>query len=195
VVAGSLGNPPNKQTGLSYDVSLRDSGPVRSMTGAYPWKIARGYSTIAYLTNITDQETEFIAEINYNGGKFTLAPRKLAAGATAVFDLQKIRDAQMKDYAGKVLPVSVAIGQFRWAVRGVTDRQIVLIGRAEMVSLAEKLARATVVQWIAGRGTRSRLIIRRRCRRENSGWAPPPKQPLGTTAIQWAIFRSRRLVR
>jgi len=81
---------------MSYEVPLRDSGPVRSMTGAYPWRIAKGYRTIAYLTNITDQETEFIAEINYKGGKFTLAPRKLQAGETAVFDLTKIRDGQMK---------------------------------------------------------------------------------------------------
>ena len=138
-VIGSL-FATNEQTGVSYDVPLRDSGPVRSMTGAYPWKIAEGFSTIAYLTNITGQETEFIAEINYDGGKFTLAPRKLAAGATAVFDLRKIRDAQMKDYAGKAVPASASMGQFRWAVRGVTDGKIVLIGRAEMVNLAENIS-------------------------------------------------------
>ncbi len=67
-------------------------------------------------------------------------PRTLAAGETAVFDLQKIRDRQMKDYANRALPASASIGQFRWAVRGVTDGKIVLIGRAEMVSLAEGIS-------------------------------------------------------
>ncbi len=98
------------------------------MTGAYPWKITKGYRTIAYLTNITDREREFIVEINYKGGKFTLTPRKLVAGETAVFDLQKIRDGHAKDYAGNAIPVGACMGQFRWAVRGVTDGKIVLMG-------------------------------------------------------------------
>jgi hypothetical protein len=47
---------------VAYDVPLRDSGPVRSMTGAYPWKISADYSTVAYVTNITDREAEYVAQ-------------------------------------------------------------------------------------------------------------------------------------
>src|SRR5437868_14739447 len=50
----------NQATGVDYDVPLRDSGPIRSMTGAYPWKISDDYKTVVYITNITDQEAEFV---------------------------------------------------------------------------------------------------------------------------------------
>src|SRR5215470_14292813 len=41
-------------TGVNYDVPLRDSGPVRTMTGSYPWKTDDDFTTIVYITNISD---------------------------------------------------------------------------------------------------------------------------------------------
>jgi hypothetical protein len=35
-----------QRNGFIYDTPLRDSGPVRNMTGAYPWKIDGQYSTL-----------------------------------------------------------------------------------------------------------------------------------------------------
>lgn len=60
----------NNRTSISYDVPLRDSGPYRSMTGAYPWRIDADYKSIAYVTNVTDDTTEFVVELAYDGGKF-----------------------------------------------------------------------------------------------------------------------------
>jgi hypothetical protein len=127
-------------SGVAYDVPLRDSGPVRSMTGAYPWKISADYSTVAYVTNITDREAEYVAQINFDGGKFTLAPHKLMPGETAAFDFRKMRDEQMQDAEGRTLPADVTIGQFMWAMRGTTGGKLVLIGRAEMVSRSRKVS-------------------------------------------------------
>ena len=130
----------NQATGVDYDVPLRDSGPIRSMTGAYPWKISDDYKTVVYITNITDQEAEFVTQSNYAGGKFILKPRKLRPGETAVFDLQQMRDEQMQDSAGQSLPRTASIGQFTWALRGVTGGKIVLIGRTEMVSRSQQIS-------------------------------------------------------
>jgi hypothetical protein len=130
----------NDTTGADYDVPLRDSGPVRSMTGAYPWKISDDFRTVVYLTNITDREAEFVVQINYAGGKFVMAPRKLKAGETAAFDMLKMRDGQWQDSAGHTLPRDVSIGQFTWAQRGVTGGKIVLIGRAEVVSRSRQIS-------------------------------------------------------
>lgn len=124
----------DETTGLSYDVPLRDSGGPRTMTGSYPWKITDDFSTIVHVTNITDQEAQFITQINYPGGNLIFEPRKVGPGETAVFDLKKIRDDGVKDLAGKQLPANVSQGQFKWAVRGMTNGKLVLIGRAEMVS-------------------------------------------------------------
>ncbi|HEX7723423.1 MAG TPA: hypothetical protein VF397_14785 [Pyrinomonadaceae bacterium] len=60
------------RTGGEYDVPLRDSGPLRSMTGAYPWRIDGDYKSIAYVTNITDDSVGFAAEIAYDGGNTAL---------------------------------------------------------------------------------------------------------------------------
>ncbi|MDX6446514.1 MAG: hypothetical protein QOH71_3588 [Blastocatellia bacterium] len=127
-------------TGVNYDVPLRDSGPVRAMTGSYPWKITDDFRTVAYITNISDQKAGFVGEINYQGGHVIIDPRELAPGETAVFDLEKFRNDQTSDNTGNKLPREVSLGQFKWAVHGVTNGKLLLIGRAEMVSRSQKIS-------------------------------------------------------
>jgi hypothetical protein len=110
------------------------------MTGAYPWKIDGDYKSLAYVTNITDETIEYIVELAYQGGKFTLGPRKLAPRETATYDVESIRDSQTKDMSGNALPANVTQGQFRWAIRSSTNGRVVLIGRTEMVSRNEKVS-------------------------------------------------------
>lgn len=129
----------NSKTGVTYDIPLRDSGPVRTMTGSYPWKTSKDYTTIVYITNISDREAEFVAQINHGTERFVIDPRKLKPGETAVFDLARIRDEQMPDNLGRRLPKQASLGQFKWAVRGLTDGKLLLIGRAEMVSLSDHI--------------------------------------------------------
>ncbi len=128
------------QRGTAYDVPLRDSGPIRSMTGAYPWKIDGDYKSLAYVTNITDEPVSYIVELAYQGGKFTLGPKKLAPRETATYDVESIRDLQTQDMSGQTLPANVTQGQFRWAIHGSTNGRIALIGRTEMVSRSQKVS-------------------------------------------------------
>jgi hypothetical protein len=124
----------NNTTGINYDVPLRDSGPPRVMSGAYPWRISDDYTTIIYITNISDEPAKFVAQINFDGGKYVIDPRKLAAGETAVFDMREMIVEQKQDNSNRRLPKDVQIGQFRWREHGVTGGKTVLNGRAEMVS-------------------------------------------------------------
>lgn len=128
------------ENGVNYDVPLRDSGPVRTMTGSYPWKIADDFTTVVYITNISNQKAEFLGEINYEGGRRMIDPRSLSPGETAVFDLQKIRADQAADSAGKVVAHEASQGQFKWTVHGVTNGKLLLIGRAEMVSKSQNIS-------------------------------------------------------
>ena len=130
----------NDRRGIAYDVPLRDSGPIRSMTGAYPWRIDGDYKSLAYVTNITDEPVDYIVELAYKGGKFTLAPRKLQPRETAVYDPESLRDQQTPDSGGQRLPAKVTQGQFRWAIHGSTGGKVALIGRTEMVSRTEKVS-------------------------------------------------------
>ena len=138
-VIGAIYGIDNK-TGMTYDVPLRDSGPVRTMTGSYPWKITDDFTTIVYITNISDQKAQFIGEVNFNGGRVLIDPRTLEPGETAAFDMKEFRDHQIPDNAGKVVPETVSLGQFKWSVRGVTNGKLLLIGRAEMVSRSQDIS-------------------------------------------------------
>lgn len=130
-LVGAL-NGTDQITGLTYDVPLRDSGRTRTSTGAYPWRIDGDFSTIASITNVSALPTHFIVQIKYAGGTYMLDPQTLTGGATATFDLRKIRDEQIPDRDGNTIPLSVEGGQFRWSVFGPGIGR--LIGRAEMLS-------------------------------------------------------------
>jgi hypothetical protein len=130
----------NNVTGMNYDIPLRDSGLVRTMTGSYPWKVSNDFTTVVYITNISDQEAQFVGEVNFQGGKVALDPRTLKPGETAVFDLQQFRDSQTVDGKGNKLAKGATIGQFKWSIFGVTNGKLLLIGRAEMASRSEHVS-------------------------------------------------------
>lgn len=130
----------DETTGSNYEIPLRDSGPLRNMAGLYPWKITDDFQTVIYITNISDQPTEFVAEATYEGGSYTLSPHKLKPGETSIFDLEKIRREGILDSSGKALPQTASLGQFKWAIRGVTNGKTSVIGRALMVSRERKIS-------------------------------------------------------
>jgi hypothetical protein len=101
-------------TGATYDLPLRDSGTTRANTGAYPWRIDGDFNTIVSITNVGNTPSRYIAEIYYPGGRYLFGDRGLAVGETASFDLRKIRDEQLPDANGDLLPRTVTSGQFRW---------------------------------------------------------------------------------
>jgi hypothetical protein len=117
----------------TFDLPLRDSGINRMNGGAYPWRIDGDFTTVASVTNVGDTTSRFIAEVYYPGGTHLFGHRDLAVGETAFFDLKKIRDQQIPDANGKVLPQNVSIGQFRWHWYPGPNAPH-MIGRAAMVS-------------------------------------------------------------
>lgn len=122
----------DSRTATTYDVPLRDSGPVGHSTGSYPWRLDGDYSSIISISNTRDSASKYLVTINYDSGRYSLNPKALAAGETAVFDLRNIRDEQVPDKDGNTIPQSVGTGQFRWSLIG--DDTSRLIGRSEVVS-------------------------------------------------------------
>jgi hypothetical protein len=125
-------------TKTTYDVPLRDSGPVHNSTGSYPWRIDGDYSTLISITNTREDAAKYLVTINYESGRYSLDPKELASGETVVFDLRKIRDEQVPDKDGGTIPSSVSIGQFRWSLIGGDILR--LIGRSEMASLSKRVS-------------------------------------------------------
>jgi hypothetical protein len=129
----------NETMQIVWTVPLRDSGAKRNSTGGYPWKLDDDYTSIISITNVGEAPAKFIAAISYTGGKYIPAERELAVGETAFFDLRKLRDEQLPDKDGKVIPANVVSGQFHWSIVKATDAKR-LIGRTEVVSQSAKVS-------------------------------------------------------
>ncbi|HET6978985.1 MAG TPA: hypothetical protein VFI24_21815 [Pyrinomonadaceae bacterium] len=137
--AGSLigawyGTDTNKL--LTYDVPLRDSGPIRNSTGSYPWRTDQDYTTIVNITNISDHAATFVADIRFRGGHYFIPTNELPAGGTARFDLRKIISEQKPDNQGNVIPLSVTGGQFHWSIFH-SPPSSKFIGRSEVISVSK----------------------------------------------------------
>jgi hypothetical protein len=135
---GAIFGRSQKKSG-TFDVPLRDSGVNRTNGGAYPWRIDGDFTTVASVTNVGDTTSRFVAQIYYQGGTYLFAPRELAVGETAFFDLKQIRDRQAPDANGDVLPRNISMGQFRWHWYPSPNAPH-MIGRAAMLSASQGIS-------------------------------------------------------
>jgi hypothetical protein len=126
----------NTQTGVTYDVPLRDSGPLRASTGAYPARLDGDYTTVVTISNTTDQPGDFTMQINYDGGHYVTGIIQVAPGGAKTYDIRELRDEQKTDVYGRPLPPDLKIAQVRWSVRG----KVRLNGRTEMVSVRDRVS-------------------------------------------------------
>jgi hypothetical protein len=124
---------------LRYDVPLRDSGPMRSSTGSYPWRVEDDYTTIVNITNVSDHPASFIVDIRYPTGHYFFPTKELAANGTATFDLRKLISEQKPDNQGNVIPLSTIGGQFHWSIFG-SPPSSKFIGRSEVVSVSDHVS-------------------------------------------------------
>jgi hypothetical protein len=120
---------------MNWSVPLRDSGPTRNSTGGYPWKLSGDYKTLVSITNVSDRPAKYVACLNFTGGTYQPQTEELAVGETVYFDLRKLRDEQIPDKDGRVIPLTVESGQFHWSKVG-GGRETDLIGRTEVTSVS-----------------------------------------------------------
>ncbi|HXG67138.1 MAG TPA: Ig-like domain-containing protein [Blastocatellia bacterium] len=131
-----------------FRVPLVDPAAQQSSTGGYPWYIDETSSTVVYVKNVTDQPQQYVMELSYPGGAYTLGLRTVAAGQTAAVDIRQLRDSQVADEHGQVIPKEAASGQVHWSLRGAEE--LVLIGRAEQADLARGLSSSYACQNCCG---------------------------------------------
>ncbi|HXG65560.1 MAG TPA: Ig-like domain-containing protein, partial [Blastocatellia bacterium] len=131
-----------------FRVPLLDPAAQQSSTGGYPWYIDETSATVVYVKNVTDQPQEYVLELSYPGGAYTLGLRTVEAGQTAVVDIRQLRDSQVADEHGQTIPVDGTSGQVHWSLRG--PEELVLIGRAEQADLAKGLSSSYACQNCCG---------------------------------------------
>jgi len=131
-----------------FRVPMLDPQAQRSSTGGYPWFIEESSATVVYVKNVTDKPQDYVLELGYGGGSYTLGRETLAAEQTAVVDIRQLRDNQVADENGRVIPIDATGGQVRWSVHGPED--LVLIGRAEQVDIAKGISSSYACQNCCG---------------------------------------------
>ena len=63
-----------------FRVPMLDPQAQRSSTGGYPWFIEDSSVTVVYVKNVTDKPQEYVLELGYGGGSYTLGIETLGAG-------------------------------------------------------------------------------------------------------------------
>ncbi|MCA1626478.1 MAG: hypothetical protein LC742_00720 [Acidobacteria bacterium] len=127
-----------------FRVPLLDPMAQKSSTGGYPWFIEGDSSTVVYVKNVTGQAQQYVLQLNYPGGAYTLGEQMLAAGQTAAHDLRALRDEQTPDLWSRRIPLDATGGQVQWSMRG--GENLVLIGRAEQADTAHAMSSSYACQ-------------------------------------------------
>ncbi|MCP9494305.1 MAG: Ig-like domain-containing protein [Pyrinomonadaceae bacterium MAG19_C2-C3] len=140
-VAGSVvmsAQSMTKSGDHAFQVPLWDIEAQRSSTGGYPWKIEGGSSTFVYIKNVTDQPQQYTWELKHTGGFYAPGLKTVEAGQTVIHDIRELRDKQVADERGSVIPLDADTGQIHWSLRG--GEPLALIGRSEQVDVGAGLS-------------------------------------------------------
>ncbi|MGH9907872.1 MAG: hypothetical protein ACRD8U_20070 [Pyrinomonadaceae bacterium] len=102
-----------------FRVPLWDPLGQRSPTGGYPWRIEETSTTRTYIKNITDREQYYVAYLRWpNGEGYMIGMKPVAPHQTVEIDVKSLRDEQVPDVAGRMIPLDVASGQLMWSLNG-----------------------------------------------------------------------------
>lgn len=103
--------------GLVVDVPLLSVPPSSGFGGSHPFTLEKGFRSVAYLTNTSDQPTTASYLILHEGGHYSSGILELAPHETLSVDFQRLRDEGRPDLAGRTLPRDLARGQILWSPR------------------------------------------------------------------------------
>jgi len=101
-----------------FDVPVKDPKNMPFQGGSYPWSIEGDNRAVLHVKNIdapTDgAKREFMVKLYFDGGEYNVPLQRIEAGQTGVVDIRKLRDDQVKDVLGNVIPLNVTGGQLAW---------------------------------------------------------------------------------
>jgi hypothetical protein len=118
---------------LVFRVPLVDAA-LASGTGIYPWSLADGRTAIVYIKNATAEPRDYTLTLAFPGGSYVLGLKTLGPRQTMALNLRNLRDRQIPDVYGHVIPPQVSAGKAHWSMKGA--QQHVLVGRLEVVDFA-----------------------------------------------------------
>ena len=108
--------------GQVFDVPIKDPMAKKMAGGSHPWRIGGDERAVLHLKNIdspseTSMRQAFVV-LYYEGGSYSLPVQQVETGQTFEVDIKKLRDEQIPDGFGNIIPAGVIRGQVRWFGRG-----------------------------------------------------------------------------
>lgn len=121
----------------TFDVPLKDPAVSSNRRGgSYPWSIEGDMQSLVHIRNTATEAARFTLQLDFAGGSYSLPMRELAPHQEATINLRQLRDEQVKDSLGRVIPLTVTGGQATWSERGAQA----MIGRMQMYNAAAGVA-------------------------------------------------------
>jgi hypothetical protein len=121
---------------LVVETPLR--GPANiPQAGSNPFSLEGDSTSHLYIKNTGKTQGSFVVEIHHRQGNYMVGMKTVEAGDTAMINIRKLRDEQIRDVNGRKLPRNLTAGQINWRARGGSAR---LIGRVNTVSAGKGLA-------------------------------------------------------
>jgi hypothetical protein len=117
-----------------FQIPILDPSAQTSSTGVYPFYLDYGSSTMVYIKNTGREDQKYIAHLVYENSRYRLGVKTIASGETISIDIRSLRDSQIPDEEGEIIPANIARGQLRWTrIEEEETDSPAMIGRAEQV--------------------------------------------------------------
>ena len=121
-----------------FRVPMWDVYAQKSPTGGYPWRLEGSSSTIVYIKNAEEYSQHYYFQLRYPGGIYSVGIKSIEGGQTIQYDLRRLRDEQVPDVNGMVIPLTANSGQVHWSKTG--HEAGMLIGRSEQFDLGSGIS-------------------------------------------------------
>lgn len=121
-----------------FRVPMWDIYAQKSSTGGYPWLIEGSSSTIVYIKNAEAHAQQYYFQLKHSDGLYSLGINRIEAGQTIKYDIAELRDQQVPDVRGRLIPLDANSGQIHWTKTGTESGM--LIGRSEQVDMDHGLS-------------------------------------------------------
>lgn len=96
-----------------------------------------------FVKNTGTEPSSFVAVIFYRDEKYMIGAVKIEPGKTVAIDVRKLRDQQVPDAFGKLLPLDLESGQFQW-LRIAGPK---MVGRMRILSRSKRISMNMSCAW------------------------------------------------
>jgi hypothetical protein len=127
---------------LVVEVPLRSLSPTDRATGSNPFLLTGDSTSVTYIKNTGDTVSHVLAYIQHGGGpatpggQYMIGLKEIQPGETIAIDIRKLRDGQVRDQKGHLLPQDLLTGQINWRLHDGAP----IVGRTQVMSLTQALA-------------------------------------------------------